>query len=134
MKLELTEKPKTNSNADVAECCPPLLGEVVSPRDAETAARVFRALGDPARVRLLSVVAASPGREACVCELVEEVPLSQPTVSHHLRVLSEAGILERERRGRWVFYRLVDGPLRVLGDALSLRTAEDPALTATSRR
>ncbi len=119
MKLELTEKPKTNSNADVAECCPPLLGEVVSPRDAETAARVFRALGDPARVRLLSVVAASPGREACVCELVEEVPLSQPTVSHHLKVLHEAGILDREKRGAWVYYRLNPGALRSIRKALA---------------
>jgi ArsR family transcriptional regulator len=67
-----------------------------------------------------------------VCNLTAPVGLSQPTVSHHLRVLSEAGILERERRGRWVFYRLVDGPLRVLGDALSFPTGDNPAAKVSS--
>jgi ArsR family transcriptional regulator len=113
MKTELTL-----TNPDLV-CCPPLLDEPISDQEAEVAARVFRALGDPARVRLLSMVASSAGREACVCDLVPGVELSQPTVSHHLKVLHEAGLLDRERRGSWVYYRIQPEALRAIGKAVA---------------
>ncbi len=87
-------------------CCPDILGEAISEEEAVVAARVFKALGDPARVRLLSMIAATDQQEACVCDLIEPVGLAQPTVSHHLKVLLEAGLVERERRGSWAYYRL----------------------------
>jgi ArsR family transcriptional regulator len=79
---------------------------------------MFRALGDPTRVRLLSLIAAHPEREACICDLIDPVGLSQPTVSHHMKQLVDAGLVVREQRGRWAFYRLVEGQLTALGDAL----------------
>jgi ArsR family transcriptional regulator, arsenate/arsenite/antimonite-responsive transcriptional repressor len=100
-------------------CCPPILDEVVSDQEAEVAARVFRALGDPARVRLLSMVASAADQEACVCDLIPGLDLSQPTVSHHLKVLHEAGLLDRERRGSWVYYRLRPDALAAIGKAVS---------------
>lgn len=99
-------------------CCPPLLGGVLSEDEAAQAARVFKALADPARVRLLSIVAASAGHEACVCDLTGALDLSQPTISHHLKVLKDAGLLERERRGSWAYYRLRPETLTVLSRAL----------------
>ena len=76
------------------------------PPQANELAGIFRALGNPGRLRLLSFLAAQPGGEACVCNLMEPLGLSQPTVSHHLKVLTEAGLLERERRSTWIYYRL----------------------------
>jgi ArsR family transcriptional regulator len=87
--------------------------------DAEALATAFKAVADPGRLRLLSFIAAQPKAEACVCHLVEPLGLSQPTVSHHLRVLTEAGLLTRERRGTWMFYRLVPERLESLRDALA---------------
>jgi ArsR family transcriptional regulator len=87
-------------------CCAPVLtGRLEASAAAELAA-VFRALGDPGRLRLLSYLAAQPSGEACVCNLTEPLGLSQPTVSHHLKVLTDAGLLERERRATWIYYRL----------------------------
>lgn len=102
----------------VEACCPPILGGVLSEDDAEQAARVFKALADPTRVRLLSMVAAAANREACVCDLTGSLDLSQPTISHHLKVLKDAGLLERERRGSWAYYRLRPEALAVLSRAL----------------
>ncbi len=79
---------------------------------------MFKALGDPTRVRLLSLIAAQPEREACICDLVEPVGLSQPTVSHHMKQLVEVGIVVREQRGRWAFYRLVEETFAALSAAL----------------
>ena len=73
--------------------------------DADRTARTLKALADPARLRLLSIIAAHDGGEACVCDLLECFELSQPTISHHLKVLHTAGLLEREKRGTWVYYR-----------------------------
>jgi ArsR family transcriptional regulator len=87
--------------------------------DAAELADAFKALADPARLQLLSLIAAAPGREACVCDLVDVVDRSQPTVSHHLKVLTEAGLVEREQRGRWAWYRAVPGRLEALRDALA---------------
>jgi ArsR family transcriptional regulator, arsenate/arsenite/antimonite-responsive transcriptional repressor len=92
--------------AEIEECCTSVLESPLSAQDAETLAGTLRVLADPTRLRLLGVIAAQAGAEACVCNLTGPVGLSQPTVSHHLKLLHEAGVLEREQRGRWVFYRL----------------------------
>jgi ArsR family transcriptional regulator len=89
-----------------AACCAPVLAGRLETKQADELAGIFRALGDPGRLRLLSFLAAQPDGEACVCNLTEPLGLSQPTVSHHLKVLTEAGLLERERRATWIFYRL----------------------------
>lgn len=99
-------------------CCSPLTAEPLAASDAEDMARTFKALGDPTRLRLISIVAASAGQEACVCDLTEPVGLSQPTVSHHLRILTEAGFLSRSKRGSWAYYSLVPGSLEKLAAAL----------------
>ena len=87
-------------------CCAPVLTGRLDSDAAGELAGAFRALGDPGRLRLLSFLAAQPGGEACVCHLTGPLGLSQPTVSHHLKVLTDAGLLERERRGTWMYYRL----------------------------
>jgi ArsR family transcriptional regulator len=99
-------------------CCTPVMGSPLAEDDAERLAAALRVVADPARLRLLSQLAACEGAEACVCDLTSPVGLSQPTVSHHLKVLHEAGILAREKRGRWVYYRLLPAPLEVLRRAL----------------
>lgn len=97
-------------------CCAPLLDATLSEAAAEDLAAAFKVLADPARLRLLSMIAASD--EACACDLVEPLGKSQPTVSHHLSVLTEAGLLSREKRGKWAWYRAVPERLAVLRDAL----------------
>ncbi|MBS4729926.1 helix-turn-helix transcriptional regulator [Mycobacterium sp. SM1] len=105
--------------ADWAVCCPPITSGVLDGAAVERLAGVLRALGEPTRLRLVSLIAAQQGAEACVCELTGPVGLSQPTVSHHLKVLVEAGLLEREQRGKWAYYRLVPGVLDVLAGVLA---------------
>ncbi len=107
-------------------CCSPLLSKVFSPQEAKQIATLFRALGEPARLRLINLIAAQPKGEVCACDLVEPLGLSQPTVSHHLKVLCEVGLLERERRATWIYYRLVPGQLLVLIDALTLLQTSIP--------
>lgn len=85
-------------------CCAPLSGAALDRGDAERLARVLKALADPARLQLVSLLLAAPGGEVCVADLVGALQLSQPTVSHHLRVLHDAGLLRREPRGSWVWY------------------------------
>ena len=87
------------------ECCPTLLSSPLSEQRAAALARDFAVLSDPVRLRLLSLLVSAPMGEASVCELVEPLGRSQPTVSHHLKILSEAGLVEGEKRGRWVWYR-----------------------------
>jgi ArsR family transcriptional regulator len=111
---------KTKTLQIAPECCPPVLEQPLDEDEADLLARAFRVIADPARLRVLGLIAAYPGQEACVCYLTEPLGLSQPTVSHHLKVLHEAGLLERERRGKWVYYRLVPGTLRFLRDALDV--------------
>jgi ArsR family transcriptional regulator, arsenate/arsenite/antimonite-responsive transcriptional repressor len=82
-----------------------VLSAPLKARDADRLARALKVLADPARLRLLSLIASRPNKEACVCHLTEPLGLSQPTVSHHLKVLHEAGLLERDKRGVWVYYR-----------------------------
>jgi ArsR family transcriptional regulator len=105
--------------ADLATCCSPITGTVLGSAAAERLAGVLKALGDPTRLRLVSLIAAHEGAEACVCELTDPVGLSQPTVSHHLKVLVDAGLVEREQRGKWAYYRLVPGVLDVLAGILA---------------
>ncbi|ACU37321.1 helix-turn-helix transcriptional regulator [Actinosynnema pretiosum subsp. pretiosum] len=97
---------KQESAASSAECCPGLLAAPLDAGRAAELAPVFKALGDPVRLRLLSMIAARAGGEVCVCELTPAFDLSQPTVSHHLKLLREAGLVDSERRGTWVHYRL----------------------------
>ena len=103
-------------------CCPPVLHTAVSKRDAEELAKTLKALADPVRLRVLSFIAAQPEGEACVCHVIEPVGLSQPTVSHHLKLLHGAGLLEREKRGPWVYYRVVPERLEAVRAALVTRT------------
>ncbi|MEZ5095860.1 MAG: metalloregulator ArsR/SmtB family transcription factor [Nocardioides sp.] len=90
----------------LTDCCSPLLSEPLTAEDAERLAPLLKALADPVRLRLVSMVAAGDGGEACVCDLNAAFDLSQPTISHHLKVLHEAGLLDREKRGVWVHYRV----------------------------
>ena len=103
---------------DLGACCSPVTGGTLDVEAAERLARMFKALGDPTRVRLLSLIAANPGAEACICDLTDPVGLSQPTVSHHMKQLTDAGLVTREQRGRWAFYRVVDTTLASLSQAL----------------
>lgn len=104
---------------DLAACCSPITGGVLDGPTAERLAGLLKALGEPTRLRLLSLIAAQKGGEACVCELTDPVGLSQPTVSHHLKVLVDAGLIEREQRSKWSYYRLVPGVLDYLADMLA---------------
>lgn len=97
-------------------CCAPVLASALSEDEALDLAAAFKVLADPARLRLLSMIASDA--EACACDLVEPIGKSQPTVSHHLAVLTDAGLLEREKRGKWAYYRVVPERLAVLRDAL----------------
>ncbi|WP_370249358.1 ArsR/SmtB family transcription factor [Nocardioides sp.] len=96
-----------------------MIGGVVDEDTARALARMFKALADPARVRLLSLIASAEGGEACICDLTAPVGLSQPTVSHHMRLLVEAGLATREQRGRMAFYRVVPDALAALAGALA---------------
>jgi len=99
-------------------CCSPLIRQPLTEDWAAGLAQKFKALADPVRLRLLSLVASHAGGEACVCELMPAFGLSQPTVSHHLKVLREAGLLQCERRGTWVYYWVVPGALAQLSAVL----------------
>jgi ArsR family transcriptional regulator len=99
-------------------CCPSLLDAPLAPEGAAELAGAFAALADPGRLRLLSLIAAQPSGEVCACDLVEPLGKSQPTVSHHLKVLYEAGLVDREKRGTWVWYRVVPARLASLQAAL----------------
>ena len=101
--------------AGTAACCPPLSVESLSAKQAEQVAPLLKALADPVRLRLMSIVASHPGGEACVCDLNDAFDLSQPTISHHLKVLHNVGLLDREKRGVWVYYRSRTQALAGLG-------------------
>jgi ArsR family transcriptional regulator, arsenate/arsenite/antimonite-responsive transcriptional repressor len=103
------------SPADTAACCPPLSREPLSADQAAQIAPLLKALAEPVRLRLMSLIASHPGGEACVCDLNDAFDLSQPTISHHLKVLHEAGLLDRDKRGVWVYYRARTEALASLG-------------------
>ncbi len=100
------------------ECCASVLAAPLDSTDASELASGFTALADPVRLRLLSILAASPEGEVCVCDFVEPLAKSQPTVSHHLKILSEAGLVQGDRRGKWVWYSLNRGRLAELRKAI----------------
>jgi ArsR family transcriptional regulator len=118
IRIMTTSLPLTPAAVDTDGCCTSVTGGILALEDAQRLARIFKALGDPTRVRLLSMIAAHSGGEACVCDLTEPVGLSQPTVSHHMKQLVDAGLVAREQRGRWAYYAIVPGALAMLSDAL----------------
>ena len=103
----------------ISECCSPVVGGVLTVPEAESLAAVLKAIAEPTRLRLVSLVAAQADAEACVCDLTEPVGLSQPTVSHHLKILVDAGVLQRQQRGKWAYYRLVPETLAAISDQLT---------------
>ncbi|MFI0349382.1 ArsR/SmtB family transcription factor [Actinomadura sp. 9N407] len=106
-------------------CCAPLSGPLLSEGEAVDLAKVFKALSDPVRLRLLNLIASTEGGEACVCDLTGPFELTAPTISHHLKVLRQAGLIEGERRGTWVYYRVVPEALIRLAGLFAL-----PSLTS----
>jgi len=102
-------------------CCAPLLREPITADQAADLARMLKALADPTRLRLVSLVAAHEGGEPCVCELTESLALTQPTISHHLKILVDAGIFTRDKRGVWAYYALVPSAMDALSAVLSTR-------------
>ena len=107
--------------AGLAACCPPLSAEPLSQAQAEQVAPLLKALAEPVRLRLMSLIASHPGGEACVCDLNGAFDLSQPTISHHLKVLHEAGLVDRDKRGVWVYYRVRPQALASLGTLIGHR-------------
>jgi ArsR family transcriptional regulator, arsenate/arsenite/antimonite-responsive transcriptional repressor len=108
------------SPVDTAACCSPLAAQPLSIQQAEQVAPLLRALADPVRLRLMSIVASHQGGEACVCELNDAFDLSQPTISHHMKVLHDAGLVDRDKRGVWVYYRARPEALASLGALIGL--------------
>lgn len=109
---------QVNLIEDTSGCCPPRTVPVLAVERAEELAGLLKAVADPTRLRLLSLVAGTDDGEACICDLTVPVGLSQPTVSHHMKILVEAGLLAREQRGKWAYYRTVPGAVQQLADAL----------------
>ena len=103
---------------EAAACCSPLTRDAMTQAQADDLAKSLKAIADPARLRLISIIAASEGQEACVCDLTEPLNIGQPTVSHHLKVLTEAGFVTRSKRGTWAYYKLVPGALDSLARLL----------------
>jgi ArsR family transcriptional regulator len=103
------------SPADPAACCSPLTSQPLTLEQAEQVAPLLKALADPVRLRLMSLVASHEGGEACICDLNAAFDLSQPTISHHMKVLHEAGLVDRDKRGVWVYYRVRPQALASLG-------------------
>ncbi|WBB96470.1 MULTISPECIES: metalloregulator ArsR/SmtB family transcription factor [unclassified Solwaraspora] len=108
---------------DASTCCPPLTDQALTDDAAASLARGFKALGDPVRLRLLSLIASQAGDEVCVCDLTDAFTLTGPTISHHLKVLREAGLIDCERRGTWVYYWIVPARLTALSQLLDVPIA-----------
>lgn len=102
------------------ECCPALGAAALAEPQAAELAAMFKALSDPVRLRLLSLIASHPGGQACVCEISPAFDVSQPTISHHLKTLRSAGLLDCERRGTWVYYWVVPAALQQLSAVLHI--------------
>jgi ArsR family transcriptional regulator, arsenate/arsenite/antimonite-responsive transcriptional repressor len=114
----VTSPPRTSLALAAAACCSPVTGGVLGLDEAQRLAHVLKAIADPMRLRLLSLIGAHSDGEACVCDLTEPLGLTQPTVSHHLKVLVDAGILSREQRGRWAYYHLIPDVLPALAEVI----------------
>ena len=108
---------------DAIECCVPLNAAVLSDEEAEATAGLFKALADPARVRIVNVLATSDGEPVCVCHLIEPLGLAQPTVSHHMKRLLDAGLVEREQRGKWAYFSLKRDAVEKLAAVADLKGA-----------
>ena|SRR5438046_2075974 len=106
------------TDVTAAACCAPMVAEALTEATAADLARGFKALGDPVRLRLLSLIAARAGGEVCVCDLTDAFGVTGPTISHHLKVLREAGLIDCERRGTWVYYWIIPGALAPLSQLL----------------
>lgn len=113
-----------------AWCCSPLTSKPLSAQDAEQIAPLLKALADPVRLQLMSLIASHAGGEACVCDLTPTFDLSQPTVSHHLKVLHDARLVDRERRGTWVYYRARPRALQALATLLTAAGVAETAMVA----
>ena len=107
-------------------CCPALWVAALGESEAAELAAMFKALGDPVRLRLLSLIASHPGGEACVCEISATFDVSQPTISHHLKLLRSAGLLDCERRGTWVYYWVIPSALQQLSSVLHVADRSVP--------
>jgi ArsR family transcriptional regulator len=112
---------------DTAACCPPLAQSPVPATEAADLAQAFKAIGDPVRLQLLSMIASHAGGEVCVCDLTPAFELTGPTISHHLRVLREAGLIDHERRGTWVYYWVIPAKLAALSQLLDIRVPAVPS-------
>jgi ArsR family transcriptional regulator, arsenate/arsenite/antimonite-responsive transcriptional repressor len=104
-------------------CCPPLASEPLSQAGAEEMAALFKAVADPVRLRLLSLIACHPGGESCVCDLTGEFDMTAPSISYHLKIMREAGLITSERRGTWVYYRVVPQAMLRMSAVLELPAA-----------
>jgi ArsR family transcriptional regulator len=112
--------------AEATACCAPLTAAPLAQEDAERLAGLLKVVADATRLRLLSLIASGPDGEVCVCDLTAPLGLSQPTISHHLKVMTGAGLLEREKRGVWAYYRLAPGALATIGAVFAV-PADAPA-------
>lgn len=110
-------------DVSAAACCPPLSQASLDAENAGDLAQMFKALGDPIRLRLFSMIASAPAGEVCVCDLTDGFDVSGPTISHHLKVLREAGLIDGDRRGTWVFYRPLKDNVRLLSGLLDTPVA-----------
>jgi ArsR family transcriptional regulator len=119
MTTAVTIQPRAGLPLLADECCTPLLREPLTADQAADLAHILKALADPTRLRLVSMVAAHEGGEACVCDLTDPLGLTQPTISHHLKVLVDAGIFTRDQRGKWAYYALVPRALDALSAVFS---------------
>ncbi|MEY9874479.1 ArsR family transcriptional regulator [Streptacidiphilus sp. MAP12-33] len=118
--LSVSELPVLQPEQTAVPCCPPLTERPLSAEEAERTAVMFKALGDPVRLRLFSLIASHEGGEACVCD-ISDVGVSQPTVSHHLKKLKDAGLLTSERRATWVYYKVAPDVVAAMSALLDLR-------------
>lgn len=118
VNIDLCKYRSVKAVATITSFCPSLSAGPLETEEARRLAAALKTIADPARLQLLSLIQAQPEGEACVCHLTEPLGLSQPTVSHHLKVLRDAGLVERERRGSWAYYRVLPEPLAALRDLL----------------
>ncbi|MBW0105866.1 helix-turn-helix transcriptional regulator [Pseudonocardia sp. KRD291] len=121
------------ARTSIVGCWSPLVGEPLDESQAVELARVFKAMGDPVRLRLLSLIASHSGGEACVCDLTDVFELTGPTISHHLKVLREAGLVTGERRGTWVYYRVLPESLGRLSDVLTPAAVTELSIPAPAQ-
>ncbi len=126
----MTTSAPTIEPDQLAACCSPTSRGLIDDRDAAVLAQVFKALSDPARVKLLSMIAGASQGEACICDMTEPVGLSQPTVSHHMGVLTRAGLVTREQRGKWAYYALAPQARHALAGAVAQVTATTSEMSA----